>query len=183
MHDLRLLFFVAFGMLLFAASEAPAREPAKKCNQGVIIRFEGEINPGLEAYLFRKLDVAKERGADLVILEIDSPGGGLDESIRIAKRLQNLEWAHTVAYVSDKAISGAAIVSLGCDEILMAPHASLGDAGAIYLGEESLWHLAPQKMISFLGPTCAAWPKPKDVRRHWPRPCPTRISRFFMFAI
>ena len=41
--------------------------------------------------------------------------------------------AHTVAYIPANAISGAAIVSLGCDEILMAPHARIGDAGPIIM--------------------------------------------------
>ena len=58
-----------------------------------------------------------------MILEIDSPGGRLKESLDIADHLQKLDWAHTVAYIPRDAISGAAIVSLGCDEILMAPHA------------------------------------------------------------
>ena len=89
----------------------------------------------------------------MIILEIDSPGGGLNESIEIAEHMQQLDWAHTVAYIPHAAISGAAIVSLGCDEILMAPFARIGDAGAIYLGEKSLFHLAPQKMVSFLAPT------------------------------
>ena len=57
-----------------------------------------------------------------------------------------------MAYVPERAISGAAIVSLGCDEILMAPRAEIGDAGAIVMGEESLFRLAPEKMISFLAP-------------------------------
>jgi membrane-bound serine protease (ClpP class) len=57
-----------------------------------------------------------------------------------------------VAYVPRYAISGAAIVSLGCDEILMNPRAKIGDAGAIVMDERSFFHFVPQKAISFLGP-------------------------------
>ena len=105
--------------------------------------------PGLERYLFRKLDAAKQQGADLVILEIDSPGGRLKESLEIAEYLQKLDWAHTVAYVPREAISGAAIVSLGCDEILMAPHARIGDAGAIVMDEDSFFRFAPAEGDQF----------------------------------
>ena len=159
MHNLRLLYFLAFGMLLWAVPESfakvspdPAKEPAGKYHYGVLIRFQGEIGPGLQAYLYRKLEAVRQQGADLVVLEIDSPGGRLKESLEIAEHLQKLDWARTVAYIPREAISGAAIVSLGCDEILMGPHARVGDAGAIYLGEESLFHLAPQKLISYLAP-------------------------------
>ena len=66
---------VAIGLLLLAAPDVPPRS-RPKYHHGVIIRFDGEIGPGLEAYFYRKLEAAKEQGADLVILEIDSPGGG-----------------------------------------------------------------------------------------------------------
>ena len=42
---------------------------------------------------------------------------------------------------------------------------------------------APRRWSAISPTSCAAWPKPKDVRRPWPRPWPTRISRFIMFAI
>jgi membrane-bound serine protease (ClpP class) len=148
LHSQR-LSFVAIGVLLWAATELSAKEPAKY-NRGVIIRFEGEIDPGLQAYLYRKLDAARQQGADLVILEIDSPGGGLIESLRIAEHMQKLDWAHTVAYVPRDAISGGAIVSLGCDEILMAPHARIGDAGPIVMGEFAIFEHAPEKIVSYL---------------------------------
>lgn len=143
------LSLVVFGAVLSTAAAVAAKEPAVY-KHGVIIPFEGEIGPGLERYVFRKLDAAKEAGADLVVLEIDSPGGRLYESLEIAWRLQKLDWAHTVAYVPQRAISGAAIVSLGCDEIIMAPHARWGDAGVIIMGKDSLFQFAPEKIVSFV---------------------------------
>ncbi len=150
MHNLRLLAFVAIGLLLLAAPKASAKEPPKKYDHGVIIRFEGEIRPGLETYFYRKLDAAKQQSADLVILEIDSMGGEMFASLRIAERLQQLGWAHTVAYIPRDAISGAAIAALGCDEIVMAPQARLGDAGPIVLGEFAIFEHAPEKIVSYL---------------------------------
>ena len=115
---------------------------------GVIIDLAGEIGPGLEQYVFRKLDAAKEAGADLVVVEIDSPGGRLIESLEIAERLAQVDWAHTVAYVPESAFSGAAVASLGCDEIVMAPNANWGDAGAILRDEKSFFHYVPEKFLS-----------------------------------
>ena len=85
-----------------------------------------------------------------MIVEIDSPGGLVDSSFNVAHRLRDLDWAATVAFVPREALSGAAIVALGCEQIIMAPNAVLGDAGPIFLGEDSLFRHAPEKVRSDL---------------------------------
>jgi membrane-bound serine protease (ClpP class) len=138
-------------MLLLAAlplfSACPARGPGQ-FSRGVLIRFEGVVLPDLEAYVERQLEAADKEGADLVILEIESPGGLLKESLDIANRLKAVARARTVAYVPDRAISGAAIIALGCDEIVMAPTARIGDAGVILLEENLAFKNAPEKVIT-----------------------------------
>lgn len=116
----------------------------------VVIRASGVIDALFREYLFRHLDVAKSRGAKLIILEIDSPGGTIYDSLLVAKRMLDIDWAHTVAYVPDQALSGAAFLSLGCDEIIMAPTARLGDAGPVIQGEDALFRHAPEKLVSDL---------------------------------
>jgi len=131
-----------------ARAAAEATPPAYE--NAVLIRFEGTITPLLEHFLYRKLDAAQADGADLVIVEIDSPGGLVESSFNIAHRLRDLDWATTVAYVPRQALSGAAIVALGCDQIIMDPNAMLGDAGPIVLGEDFLFRHAPEKVRSDL---------------------------------
>jgi membrane-bound serine protease (ClpP class) len=158
MHRMKRLALTLVLTVLCLADAAAAADPAApaaraerpKYQHGVLIRFEGRIGPSLQRYLSRKLDTAKEEGADLVILEIDSGGGRVFESYRIAEQMRDLSWAHTVAFIPDKAPSGAAVVALGCDEILMAPTARIGDAGAIVLGDDSMFRFAPQKIVSDL---------------------------------
>ena len=121
--------------------------PAKPTySRPVLVRMEGMITPRLQHYLERKLQEAKDLGADLLIVEIDSPGGMLEPSERIAYTLKDLSWARTVAFVPYEALSGAAIASLGCDEIVMGPQARIGDAGPIYLDEDFLFRHAPEKI-------------------------------------
>jgi membrane-bound serine protease (ClpP class) len=148
-HTLRLVSLVAMGVLLGPAPVGLGKEPANY-KHAVVIRFDGEIGPPLEAYLSRKLDIAKEQGADLVIIEIESPGGQLLASRDIAERLQTLGWAHTAAFVPRDAISGAAIVALGCDEILIAPQGRIGDAGPIIMSEYGIFEHAPEKIVSYV---------------------------------
>ncbi|MBC8352683.1 MAG: peptidase [Planctomycetes bacterium] len=141
------LFSAFVGAQCVHAEEA---EQARSFNKAVLIRFEGPITPLLEQFIYRKLDVAKSQGADLLIIEIDSPGGYRVTSQNLASRFLALDWAHTVAFVPREAFSGAAIVALGCNEIVMAPKAHLGDVGLIIEGEDALFRYAPEKERSVL---------------------------------
>ena len=120
----------------------------KKYSKGVLIRLENEITRFREQFLYRKLDAARKEGADLVVVEINSPGGYLEESQNMAERLRDINWADTVAYIPEQALSGAAILSLGCDEIIMHPKARMGDAGVIFLDQDYLFKYADEKIRS-----------------------------------
>lgn len=139
----------AAGMLVTADAQEAAIEPSEY-ERGVLIQIEGPITPLLEQAFIRKLDAARAKKSDLVIVEIDSPGGFLDASLKIADLLSELDWARTVAYIPREALSGAAIVALGCDDILMGPTARIGDAGPIFQGKDALFRHAPEKIRSNL---------------------------------
>ncbi len=123
---------------------------APKYKKPVIIEFHGPITYRLESYFERQLNIAKKRGCDLVIVDIDSPGGYVEPSLNLAARLRDIDWAHTVAWVPREALSGAAIVSLGCDDIYMLPTAVFGDAGPIFLDPDFAFRHAPEKYRSDL---------------------------------
>src|SRR3972149_2613088 len=150
MNKLLVSLLAAAGCLVAASSVRAAEVPEKKYSHGVLIRLEGPIGSMQEEYLNRKLALAEAEGADLLILEIDSPGGTLDETLNIAGGLRDLNFAHTVAYIPKQALSGAAIIALGCDDILMDPKALIGDAGPIFQDEASLFKYAPEKIRSHL---------------------------------
>jgi membrane-bound serine protease (ClpP class) len=133
-----------------APSHAPPKPPAATYRHAALIHLTGEVTPWLEGYLDRKLKAAQAAGADLIIVQIDSPGGYLEESGRMAERLRELSAAHTVAYIPREALSGAAYISLGTDEILMRPTARIGDVGIIFLDKDFMFHYAPEKYKSAL---------------------------------
>ncbi len=122
-----------------AATEKPQRV--------VVIDFEGAIYSLNEQYLYRKLEEAhKKHSPQLVIVRIDSPGGEVEATFRIAEKLRDLPWARTVAYVPRQALSGAALFSLGCDEIVLGPNAVFGDAGPIFMDQGFVFRHAPEKI-------------------------------------
>lgn len=76
-------------------------------------------------------DAINNQGADLLLIELDSPGGNLDDSIRLAYRLAEIQAdkAEVVVFVSQHARGDAALIALAGDAIYMAPDAVLGTGG------------------------------------------------------
>lgn len=123
---------------------------AQEYRKALIIDFNGPIFGAQHAYLNNRLDRAQRAGVDLVIIRLTSPGGLLDESVQLARRLSEIDWATTIAYIPDEAISGGAIIALGCDRIYMRQRALLGDAGPIVLGPDGMFEHVEEKRVSYL---------------------------------
>lgn len=144
------------GIALNVVSSAETAEPIAKTpsrpefKRPASIRIAGEITPWQKGYFDRALAKAKAANADLVVFEIDSPGGYLHESLEIAETLRDVTWARTVAYIPREALSGAAVIALGCDEIILHPRATLGDVGVIFFDRDFLFKYAPEKVRSKL---------------------------------
>ena len=128
------------------------REPViEKENRKVrLIMVEGVIDRLQESFLMRQIDRAVAEDSQAIVFQIDSPGGLLVESITLANAIASLESKRirTIAYVPREAISGAAIISLGCDEIYMHPDAKIGDAGPIQMRPGQAFERAPEKILS-----------------------------------
>ena len=116
-----------------------------------LIELHEAITPITEEFILSQIRTAVADGANLLIFDIDSPGGYLDSSVNIANTIAELDPSKvtTVAWISDRALSGAAVVSLGADRIIMAPDAHLGDAGVIRETEKGgAFERVPEKLWS-----------------------------------
>jgi membrane-bound ClpP family serine protease len=96
--------------------------------QPILIDLQGPITPRLASRIETMLSSALEQGANWVGLRIDSTGGDLQASVRLAMTLAKLDAnaVRTVAYVPVEAKGEAALVALACDQLLMHPGAQLG---------------------------------------------------------
>ncbi len=81
------------------------------------------------------LDAARAAGAARAVLLIDSPGGRIDAMVRIIAVLQREGQLPVTAYVR-RGISAAAIIALSCDEMIVAPGATLGAAVPLQIGPD-----------------------------------------------
>lgn len=143
---------LAFATPLQDGSVPDATRPRPtKFLRPAVIEFEGEIHGKLKIYFDNRFEAAKKAGIDLLIIEIDSPGGYKQLSLEMARRLRDCDWAYTVALISNEAISGGALVSLGCDEIFIDPNAKFGDIGEIAFDhEQQVFRMIEPKIESYL---------------------------------
>src|SRR5262245_2049680 len=122
-----------------ATPRADAEEPPARYRSIRVVEFSGEIEASLAAFVERRLDAAKAAGDDCVVLRIDSPGGTVHHSEEIANAILQLpKTIRTIAWVKERAYSGAAMVALACDEIVMGPKGVIGDCQPILLSPEGI---------------------------------------------
>ncbi len=103
-----------------------AREETKEV---YVVPVHGTIERGLHAFMGRAFEGANEEGADLILLDIDTPGGTLDAAFRI-KDLILQEDIPVFAYVTGRALSAGAFLALASDELYMRPGSNMGAAEA-----------------------------------------------------
>lgn len=110
-----------------------------------VIPVEGPIDAGLLGFVERKFAHARDRGAEVIVLEIDSPGGRLDSTFEMVELIRGADEVETVAFVRGTALSGAAMIALACERIEMHPEAQLGDVGVIIGGLFSPFQYVEEK--------------------------------------
>jgi len=118
-----------------------------------VIKIDEIIEPVLQGFVYRHIDEAVADGVNMIIFEVDSPGGYLLQGQEIAHTIADLseKKVRTVAYIPKNAISAAALISLGCDEIYMHPDAKIGDIGVIaQQGPNAEFKFIPEKLLTLL---------------------------------
>jgi len=86
-------------------------------------------------------DAIRADDANFICLWIDSPGGSLADSIRLANFLAfdlDPTEVRTAAYIPRQALSDASLIALACDHVVMHPQAVLGGEGDGVFSEEGV---------------------------------------------
>lgn len=119
----------AWGQFAPAAVEKPLLEERKKA---ALIRLYGPVDDIMFQSLKRRVDLARKQGCDLIIYQLDTYGGLLTAALDISRFTKTLSREiPVIAYVDSKAISAGAIIAVACDQMVMAPSATIGDCEPI----------------------------------------------------
>lgn len=113
----------------------------------VVIPISGMIYDFTLISLERRVDMAIDSGASLIVIELDTPGGVVTSALKISKYIKGLS-VPTVAWVHNEAYSAGILLSAACDEIVMSPVSSTGDCAPVIMGG----NLAPTERAKILSP-------------------------------
>lgn len=116
-----------------------------------VMRIEGTIGPTSLNYLERSLDIARNRNDEILIIEIDTPGGLLDSTQDMVQLLLGSRLP-TAVYVSpDGATAGSAgaFITLAGHIAAMAPASSIGAASPVTMGGGEIDTVSQKKIFNF----------------------------------
>lgn len=127
------LMLVAGILALFSAV---AQSPAPEAPQGVALKIDGPVTPANAQYLAREITAASAAGKELVLIEIDTPGGLVDAMKTIIKAMLASN-SPVVTYVSPqgaRSASAGLYIMYAASVSAMAPNTNTGAATPVELG-------------------------------------------------
>lgn len=115
----------------------------------VVIPVREEIAAPQLFILRRGLKDAESQKADLVVLDMKTPGGALDATFDIMEALAKFS-GKTITYVNTEAMSAGAFIAATTSEIWFAPEAVIGAAAPVLEGGKDVESTMKLKVVSYL---------------------------------
>jgi membrane-bound serine protease (ClpP class) len=115
----------------------------------VVIPIHDEIASPTLFILRRGLKEAMADHADLVVLDVKTPGGSLDVTLQMMEALTKFS-GPTIAYVDNEAASAGAFISASADEIWFAPDGVIGAAAPVTETGQDIDATMKLKIVSYL---------------------------------
>ena len=100
------------------------------------------------AYFIKKsIEKATKNGADLLILEINTLGGGLSATLKIEELLR-LSKIPSICFINNRAISAGSLIALSCSKLVMANNSVIGAATPVIMSSGGAPKKASEKIVS-----------------------------------
>ncbi|MFT7151041.1 MAG: membrane-bound serine protease (ClpP class) [Nonlabens sp.] len=140
---------IALSSFLLLAAAAWASEQSKY-QEGTLkvflMEIRGDIDPRMNRYVDLALDQATEVNADIILIDMDTYGGAVNDANDIRTKI--LEYEKPIwVFINNDAASAGALISIACDSIYMMPGANIGAATVVNGADGSQ---APDKYQSYM---------------------------------
>lgn len=134
-----------------AAADAPrgaVAEGARK-QRVLVVPVREQVDSPLLFIIRRGLKEAIEEKADVVILDMKTPGGALDVTFEIMEALGKFPGT-TITFVNDQALSAGAFIAAATEEIWFSPRGKIGAAAPVGATGQEIDKSMRQKVVSYL---------------------------------
>ncbi len=110
-----------------------------------VLDIRTEIGGGVSGYISKGIKKAENAKADVIIFDVDTPGGKVDSAVRIIRSIQATD-IPTIAFVNRQAISAGAMISSACTQIVMTSGATIGDSEPV----DTQGNQVSEKIVSYI---------------------------------
>ena len=111
-----------------------------------VMKIRQEINPQASRYVDLALDEATNIKADVIVVDMNTYGGRVDDADYIRTKLLDFKKPVWV-FINKNVASAGALISIACDSIYMQPGATIGAATVVMGGDGKA---APDKYQSYM---------------------------------
>src|SRR3990172_3101059 len=120
-------------LLLLLASLWASRAQAQSERVVLVLTATGPLTPAMIEYLDRGLLLAERRGAEALVLQLDTPGGQIDHMNQMVQSIRASAVPVGVYIAPRGAIAGSAgtVISLAGHAAAMAPETAIGAASPV----------------------------------------------------
>lgn len=135
MKTRRILLLFVFVFAMAQTVFAQSREPV-----ALVLTADGPIMPPMLEYIRRGIETAGRRDAEVVIIQLNTPGGSVDTMLEIIAEIRASD-VPVVVYVAPRnAIAGSAgaMITMAGHASAMAPETSIGASSPITSSGENL---------------------------------------------
>lgn len=149
-HPLRIAATLGvLASIVFADDEVTLETDDVSLTQVYIIPITEAINTPNLYILRRGLKEAIANDVDMIVLDMDTPGGRLDLTLEMMEMLNRFDGI-TATYVNDDAISAGSFIAAATQEIYFAPTGKMGASAVIQSTGEDVNETAKQKIDSYM---------------------------------
>lgn len=120
---------------------------AQNENGVLVLTLDGPLTPAMIEYISRGIEIAEREGVQLVVVQLNTPGGSITIMQEIVAAIRNTSLPILVYVSPQGAIAGSAgtVITLAGHRAAMAPDTAIGAASPVGSGGEDLGETIKQK--------------------------------------